>query len=223
VIVKYIALVSLSRYINIITLSQINMDLSSYMEETTLDMRNLSFVQDDENSSDFIQAQAQQQQPANLFMPQRHQNEQQQVVDVNNNNMEFNAEELAAIQEINELFESAPFFDEASFQQYQNENADQNLNYLEDQHFSSEASFDDESIYMDESQMYTEFEDLDSNNLMMLTTEDEEEGAFEVDDDDESFHRVPSTSSVVSARYAQFPQPWFNITWLWLPDLLVII
>jgi len=184
------------------------MDLSSYMEETTLDLSSLSFVEDDENSSDFVQAQ---QQPANLFMP-RHQNQEQQQQqeeeEVEADNMDFSPEEWAAIQAINEFFETAPPVDQfdSNFENSYYAEADQNLNYLEEQQSSSQASFDDESIYTDEGQMFTEFEDLDSNNLMVLTTEDEED-SFEMEDDDESFHRVPSAASAVSARYAQFPQP----------------
>jgi len=166
------------------------------MEETSLDLE-LSLVQDEMNSSDFTTSQ----QPPNFFVHHHQQQQQQEVA------LEFSAEELQAIQEINEMFESAPFFNDPSFDSTITDLADQNLNYLEYQYASGEQSFDDESIYMEEGAVYTELEDLDPNSLMMLMATDEEpsfEMEEEDDDDDESFQRVPS---FVSARYAQFPQP----------------
>jgi len=173
------------------------MDLS-YLEETTLEFDLSSLVHEEMSSSDSDFTQQQQQ-----FIPQNHQQQQEEEQII----IEFSEEELQAIQEINELFEAAPFFNETQ-QNY--ENADQNLNYLEQDHSSAEASFDDESIYMDEGQMYTEFEDLNVNNLMMLMTPDVDEMSFEEMEDeeiDEAFQRVPSPASVVSAHYTRFPQP----------------
>jgi len=171
------------------------MDASWDMEETTLDFAQ-SFMQDEVNLSDFAPE-------AHPIPPQHHQGQELQLEEI-----QYSDEDLAAIQEINDLFESAPSFNEINpeFDQAAAA-ADQNLRYLEEQQFSSEGSFDDESIYMDEA-MYTEFEDLDANTLMMLMGSGEDEAVEEMEDDDESFHRVPSPAeSVVSARYARFPQP----------------
>jgi len=185
------------------------------MDETAFD---LSLVYNEMSLSDSTV----QQQPANtnananLFMP--HQEQEQQPQHIELDAMDFSAEELEAIQEINQLFESAPFFIEENHA-VDDFPTDQNLNYLEEQRATNEESFDEESIYyMDGTHMYSysEFADLDSNNLMMLiTTEaDEEMISFEMednsdhdDDDEESFQRVPAPTSVVSARYRRFPQP----------------